>query len=499
MKKFKILSVLLIILLMTSLLPTAALAVDEPEISARAAIIANTATGEVYYSKNADATVQPASTTKLVTALIVAEAVDRGEIALSDVVTASDNCQYNLEPDSTNAEPAIVPGEEMTVQDLMYCMMLVSANEACNILAEHVSGSVSAFVDRMNQRAQELGCSGTHFANANGLEESDHYTTAADFAVLTQEALRHPLVLEICGTLTYSVAATNKTGARELTNTNSLINPDSSYYSEYAYGVKTGYFSNAGYCLVSAADKDDIDVICVVMGAAEAGGNFSDTLTLYNWMFSNFENKPILSTTETLMPVAVSLGTEESTGVRADTVVSAILPNDYDMSHIQRHAILYHERDDEELIAPVNAGQVLGEVTVVEVDDNNQVVRTFGTSLLVATSTVEMSRMNYLRSQISDLFKTPAVRRIVTILILLLAVYILLVFFYTVQRVRHLHSVREAKRQRAARRAAEEAEWLEFPDDEEDAEPQIEYFEEPEQISGRSAQDDFFDSFFDDK
>ena len=498
MKKFKILSVLLIILLFAALLPTAALAVDDPQISARAAILANASTGEVYYSKNADATIQPASTTKMVTALIVAEAVDRGEISLGDVVTASDNCQYNLEPDSTNAGPAIVPGEQMTVQDLLYCAMLVSANEACNILAEHVSGSVNAFVERMNTRAQELGCSGTHFANANGLEESDHYSTAADFALLTREALQHPLVLEICGTLNYTVAATNKADARNLVNTNSLLNPDSSYYSEYAYGVKTGYFSNAGYCLVSAADKDDIDVICVVMGAAEAGGNFADSLALYNWMFSNFENKSILSTTETLMPVEVALGTEASTGVRADTVVSAILPNDYDMSHIQRHAILYHERDDEELVAPVNAGQVLGEVTVVEVDDNNQVIRTFGTSLLVATSTVEMSRMNYLRSQISDLFRTPAVRRIVTILIILLAVYILLVFFYTVQRVRHLRSVREAKRERAARQAAEEAQWLEFPDEEADA-IHIDYFEEPDQIPESGSRDDFFDSFFDDK
>lgn len=498
MKKFKLLSVLLIILLAVSLLPAAAFALDQPEISARAAILVNASTGEVYYSKNADTTVQPASTTKMVTALLVAEAIDRGEISLTDAVTASDACQYNLESDSTNANPAIVPGETMTVRDLLYCAMLVSANEACNILAEHVSGSVSAFVDRMNQRAQELGCTGTHFANANGLETADHYTTAADFALLAREALRHPLMLEVCGTLNYTVAATNRAEERRLTNTNNLINPDSGFYSEYAYGIKTGYFSNAGYCLVSAAAKDDIDVICVIMGAAEAGGNFSDSLTLYNWMFNNFENRSILSTTDTLMHVSVALGTEETTGVRADTTVTAILPNDYDTSHIQRHAILYHERDDEELVAPVNAGQVLGEVTVVEVDDNNQILRTFGTSLLVATSTVEMSRMEYLRSQISDLFQTPTVRRILTILVILFAVYILLVLFYTVQRMRHLNSLRRAKRQRAKERMAEEAEWLEFPREEKRADPRIEYFEDPGAPSDVGS-DDFFDSFFDDR
>lgn len=496
MKKFKLLSILLIILIMTSLLPVAALAVDGPELSARAAILVNAATGEVYYSKNADASVAPASTTKMVTALLVAEAIDRGEISLRDVVTASDNCQYNLDSDSTNADPTIVPGEEMTVEDLLYCAMLVSANEACNILAEYVSGSVSAFVSDMNARARELGCTGTNFTNANGLEDANHYTTAADFALLAREALRHPLVLEVCGTLSHTVPATNKAEQRSLTNTNSLINPDSDYYSEYAYGIKTGYFSSAGYCLVSAADKDDIDVICVVMGAAEAGGNFSDSLTLYNWMFENFENRPILSTTETLITIPVSLGTEQTTGARADTVVSAILPDDYDDSHIQKQAVLYHERDGEDLIAPVNAGQVLGEVTVVEVDDNNQIVRTFGSSLLVATSTVEMSRMEYLRSQIRDLFQAPVVRRIITILIILLAVYFLLVFFYTVQRMRHLRSVRQAKRERARRRVSEESEWLEFPATDDDV-PQIDYFDDSGAFTDGAVQDDFFDSFFD--
>lgn len=496
MKKFKLLSVLLILLLLTALLPTSALAAEEPEISAAAATVVNASTGEVYYAKNADAAVMPASTTKMVTAMLVAEAVERGDIALTDVVTASDNCQYNLDSDSTNAGPAIVPGEEMTVEELLYCAMLVSANEACNILAEYVSGSVSAFVDAMNARASELGCAGTHFTNANGLEDSGHYTTAADFAILASEALKSSLVLQVCGTLTHTVPATNVADARELTNTNSLLNPDSGYYSEYAYGVKTGYFTNAGYCLVSAADRNDIDVICVVMGSPEPGGNFADSLTLYDWMFENFENRPILSTTATLMPVAVALGTEDTTGVRADSVVSAILPLDYDTSRIQMQAVLYHERDDEELIAPVNAGQVLGEVTVVEVDENNRVVRTFGTSLLVATSTVDMSRMEYLRSQVQDLFQTPVVRRLVTILIILLAVYILLVFFYTVQRMRHLHSVRQAKRERAERRIAEEAQWLQFPE-EESADIEIDYFDDPGKAADESPKSDYFDTFFD--
>ena len=500
MKKLKLLAVLLLISCAAAALAVPVQAAEAPQIGARAAMVVNAQTGEVYYSRNADASVAPASTTKMITAMLVAEAVESGEIALSDVVTASDHCQYNLDSDSTNAEPAIVPGEEMTVEDLLYCAMLVSANEACNVLAEHVSGSVDAFVGRMNERASELGCTGTHFANCNGLEDAGHYTTAADMALLAREALRHPIVMQVCGTLGHTVPATNKADARELVNTNALLNPDSSFYTEYAYGIKTGYFSSAGYCLVSAADKNDIDVICVVMGSAEAGGNFSDTLALYDWMFTNFEYRPILSTTETLITVPVVLGTEDSTGVRADTVVSAILPTDYDTSHIQMQAILYHERDDAELTAPVNAGEVLGEVTVVEVDDAGEVVRTFGSALLVATSSVDMSRLEYLRSQVGDLFRTETVRRLVSVLIILLAIYLILVIIYSVQRMRHLHSLRRAKKDRAERMVAEEAEWIRFPD-EEDSPPRIDTFTDDGGGTGRDPfdRDDFFDSFFGDK
>ncbi len=503
MKKFRIASLALILLLFVSLLPVSALAVYQPEIGAEAAMLVDAATGEVYFEKNADRTVQPASTTKLVTALLVAEAIDRGDISLSDMVTAYDDCQYNMDEESSNAGPVIEPGEELSVEQLLYCAMLASANEACNILAEYVSGSVSAFVEAMNARASELGCTGTHFTNTNGLEDAGHYTTASDFALLTREALRHPLVLQICDTLNYSVPATNRNDARALMNTNSLLNPDSEYYFEYAYGLKTGFFTAAGYCLVSAAEKDDMDVVCVLFGGRELGDQFADSLTLYHWLFENFTNQQVLSTTATIATIPVELGTSDSTGVRAESTVSAILPNDYDTTRIGYQYRLYHEAEGQTaLTAPVNAGQVLGEITVVELDDSNQVVRTFGSSALVATASVDMSRMEYLRSQIKDLFQKPVVRRVITILIIALAVYILLIFFYYIQRIRHLRSLREAKRERARRLIEQEADWLDIPGDE-PREPSIDYFgsDEPEPPPAEekrfdSLGDDYFDSFF---
>ncbi len=475
MKKFKILPLMLVFLLAFSLLPVSALALSEPEVGANAAIIVDAGTGEVYYEKNADQEVPPASTTKIMTALLVAEAVERGDIALSDMVTASESCLYNLEEDSTDASPRLQSGEEMSVENLLYCVMLASANEACNVLAEYLSGSVSAFVSLMNERAAELGCTNTSFANANGLEENGHYSSAADLALIAREAMKHPFFAQVCGTYSHAVPATNMADTRELENSNRLLEEDGSYYYEAAYGIKTGYFENAGYCLVSAAEKDNKDVICVVLGSREPGDQFLDTMTLLDWFFDNFEYRQILSSTETIVTVPVDLGTSDTVGVRAEDVVSVILPNDYDASNIGYKYTLTHEANGERLEAPLDVGAVLGEITVVEVDAAGNVVRSFGTSRLVAASSVDMSRMDYIRAQIKTLFQEPTVRRIITVLIILLALYLVLVVVYYVQRVRHIGSVRQAKRERALRLTEEEAQWLSIPE-EEDRAPQIDYF-----------------------
>ena len=514
MKKFRILTILLIICLAAALFPASALAVDDPAVTAEAAIVMDADSGTVYYEKNADDRVQPASTTKMVTALLVIEAIERGEIGLGDTVTAGDDCQYNLDEESSNADPIIEPGETLTVEDLLYCTMLVSANEACNILASYVAGSVDDFIDLMNERAEELGCTGTHFDNANGLEDSDHYTTARDFALIAQEAVSHPQLIDICSATEYTVPATNVNDARELENTNELLNPDSSYYYPAAYGIKTGYFNNAGYCLVSVAEDNNIKVITVVMGSDEKGDNFADTVTLFDWMFDNYSYHNILSSTETLYTVPVELGMTDSTGLRADNDISVILSNEEEAS-VQYQVTLYHEQENTTLQAPISAGDVLGEVTAVELDGSGNVVRTYGSAYLVATNSVEMSRGVYIRAQIAELFQTKAVKNIIIVLIVILALYLVLVVFYRIQRRRHVRSVRMAKRERAARMAQQEAGWLNIPQDQRRGDPGIGYFDsepvpqqndyqysrpaQPEEYSRESsnkALDDYFDSFF---
>lgn len=490
MKKFKILPILLVTLLFAALLPVSALADEsEPEVTANAVVLADAATGEVYFSKNGDRILHPASTTKMMTGLLVAEAIDRGEIALTDEVTASDDCQYNMDELSSHANPAIQPGEVMTVQDLLYCAMLVSANEACNILAEYISGSVEDFVDEMNARAEELGCVDTNFVNCNGIEHSDHYTTAADLARMAQAAVKNTTLMSVCSTVEYTVPANNVADARTLKNTNELLQTGSDHYYEYAYGIKTGFFTNAGYCLVSAAAYNDMDVVCVVLGSEETGDQFVDTLAVFDWFYDNYSNRQILSSTETIMTVPVELGTADATGVRADTAVTKVLPVDYETTDLKYSVILYHDVEGRTLEAPVNAGEALGEVTVLL--DGEEI----GMAYLVATTTVEMSRMEYLRSQVQELFQTPVVRRIITLLIILLAIYVLLIVFYYYQRVRHLRSVRQAKRVRAVRQAREEADWLDIPDDTGD-DYEIGYFQPEDAEREHSPSRDYFDSFF---
>ena len=446
MKKFKIIPVLLILILFTALLPAKADALDEPEISSRDAVLIDADSGEILFAQNADATAYPASTTKIMTALLTVEALERGDIKSDDVVTAYNDCQYNMDDDSSNASPAIEPGEEMTVANLLYCVMLASANEACNILAEYISGSISAFVDLMNQRAAELGCTGTHFTNCNGLEDSSHYTTAHDLATIAQEAIKHDLFRTVCGTESYTVPATNLNSARALTNTNLLLDSASNYYCEYAYGIKTGYFTNAGHCLVSAATYNNMNLICVVLGGEETDSvrtQYADTITLYNWAWDNYSYQEVLSSTATLTQLPVSLGASDTVGVRAETAVSLLLPNDFDMSTLEMQYIYYSQQNGTTLEAPVTAGDRLGEVTVLK--DGT----VYGTSYLVAASTVDMAKAQYLRSQIQQIFKQPIVRGLIIVVIVIFALYVILVCYYRIQRIRHLRSVRQARKRRA--------------------------------------------------
>ena len=468
MKKSKILLLILILALAVSLLAPTALATEEttesieetvsvadaaPELSAAAAILMDTETGDIYYEQSIDEQRAPASTTKIMTALLVIEAIENGQFTLDDSVAAYDDCQQGMDEDSSNASPIIEPGEILSVRDLLYCAMLVSANEACNILAEYTAGSISDFVTMMNEKATELGCTNTHFANPSGLEDSDHYSSARDMALIAREAVTHDSFVALCSSSSYTVDATNINDSRSLTNTNKFVDPDSSYYNADVYGIKTGYLEVAGGCLVTAIEKDDIGIIAVILGDVvddDGDYRYSDTAALFTWLYDNFSYRQVLSSTDSVIKVPVTLATSDTISGRPDESITVLLPNDFDMDSLEYEYIIYSERDATPLVAPVSAGTILGEVTV-RVGD-----RVFGTVNIVATNTAELSKSVYLKSAVKSVLQQPIIHKLLVILIIVVALYLILSYLYVVQHSRYKRSLREAKRDRAERLALRE-------------------------------------------
>ena len=462
MKKIRLLPIFLLMVLLVSILAPQALALEAPELTSTAGILVDMDSGRVLFEKNADQKAYPASLTKVMTVLVAVEAVEKGEFSLTDSVTASDSCLEGMVDDGSTA--GIVPGETMSLKDLLYCALLASANEACNVIGEYIGGSVSDFVDMMNSRASGLGCSGTHFANTHGLPDESHYTTARDMALIYREALRHELFAEIAGTINYTVPATNVAGERQLSNTNGLINQNTQLYSgnyyEYAKTGKTGHTSAAGYCLVSSAEKEEIRLIAVVLGGQatqnSSGGydyaNFIDSRTLYDWGFENFSIREILSSSELVTEVEVAMAEDDGKAtLRPNSVITALVANDFDVSTLQRDIVVYSERDGEVLEAPIAAGTVLGEITL-SLDGE-----VYGSTQLIAGSAVELSKVQYMKNQIAGVFELTWVKIVIVALALALISYIALVIRYRVLHKRHMRELRRARLERQRRMEAENA------------------------------------------
>ena len=376
MKNSRILSALTAVLILLTLIPFHnTMAVSEKnsfDLNSAAGILLHPDSGTVLFEKNADTQRAPASITKITTALIIINAIENGELSLDDMVTASDNITFDLEADGSTQN--IQPGEQMSLKDLLYCILIASANEACNIVAEYYSGSIAQFVELMNNFAAELGCTGTHYTNTHGLHNDEHYTTARDIAIIAQEGLKHPLFLEIINTRTYTTAATNMSDTRTMQNTNYLITDmyDGYYTYEYCKGGKTGRTSNAGFCLMSYAEKDGVTLICVVLGAEEevidenrsGAYSFSESKRLFEWGYTNYGYRTVVSTNDMVAETKVIDGQE------ADYVVlhpandlQLFLPYDFDINTIEKVVRL---SSVDGVYAPVNEGDLLGSLDIYQ-------------------------------------------------------------------------------------------------------------------------------------
>jgi len=428
-----------------------ALAATDPEIRANAAVLYEMNTGKTLYEKNAQTRIAPASTTKIMTALLAVEAYEDGRFTLDDMITAPDDLYFDITPDGSTQN--IKAGEEMRFEDLMYCMLLASANESCNVIASTVEGTVAAFVEKMNTRAAELGCTGTHFVNTHGMPNEEHYTTAWDLCLIANAAMTHTLFEKIVSTEKWTTHATNVSPARELRNTNKLLDENSEYYYEFAGGIKTGYTNAAGYCLVSTATREGVRLLSVVMGAesvqTEDGRtqvqSYSESRRLLQWGFASFSYRTVLRNIELLDEIPILHGNgADAVPVRPQEDIVAFLDNDIPVESFTRTITKYYPTaDGEELTAPVSAGDILGEVSVYYGGE------LLGTVKLVANRSVELQRLSLVKEQLHEILISKWVKITIAVIAGIFLLYFAFVIRYNIIRRKRKKARREAARRRA--------------------------------------------------
>ena len=457
MKKSRLFSLLLILVMTLSLAAPFAAAeegtgsaiLDAMTVNAKAAILVDPDTDEILYELNAHEKMYPASITKVMTCLLTLEAVDRGELTLEQTVTASQAIHTGIGDNASTAD--IKAGEEIRIIDLLYAALIPSANEACNIMAETVSGDVASFVELMNQRAAELGMTGTHFANTHGYHDDNHYTTAYDVYLMSKEAMKHETFRTIVSSLNYTMPATNMhPEERIVRSTNALISNFrvAGYLYQYATGVKTGHTPEAGYCLSAAATKEDRNLMSVVMGCDREPGTtgsegfiyFSETIRLFDWGFNNFSRQTMLDETKRdIQEVEVTLGKDTNyVTLEPQGEVTALLPKDVTAENFEYDYTL----NAESVEAPVEKGQQLGTISV---SFNG---KTYGTLPLVASISVERDPWLYRLDRLQKFFDQLWVKILLVVILVLIAFLLLRRLFFRGRRGRYGSSYGGGRRSR---------------------------------------------------
>ncbi len=350
--------------------------------SAKAALLYERNSGTILYALNPDERLYPASLTKVMTCLLVLENLTD----MDEVITVSDAAISGIDPDGSTAN--LLAGEEMSVENLLYCLMVSSANDAGAVLAERVAGSQEAFVEMMNQRAAQIGCTGTHFVNAHGLHDDNHYTTARDMARIMLTAVEIPEFRKLDSTASYTVPATNLSDARDLYTTNFLLGTDriDTFYDKRVTGGKTGFTTPAGRCLMCTAENDTFSLLSVVLGAQEEVeddgytvtyyGNFEESRVLLNYGFDSFQEVQVTMAGQSLGQFPVYSGRNEVIGGPSEEV-RALLPKDFKQSDITWQC----EPTGGRINAPVEIGQTIGTCRVW-----------YGSSCVAQTQMLSLSR-----------------------------------------------------------------------------------------------------------
>ncbi len=359
----KIVTLLILIVSIITLFSSEIFA-NDVSINAPVAILMETTTGKIVFEKNIYEKMYPASLTKILTAIIVLE-----NCKLEEVVTASYDAVMGVEYGYVTANLQV--GEELTIEELLNVLMIASANDAARILAEYVAGSTEEFAKLMNEKAQEIGCQNSNFVTPNGIHDDNHYSTAYDLALISKYAMQNDTFRQIVKKTYYILPATNKHDKDDrvfgTTNELLLVNNNErkdNYYYKYATGMKTGFTTPAGYCLIASSEKNNLEYIAVVLNAGQTEDGMSaryvDTKTLFEYGYDNFLMKKVSQKGNSIQTIEVKNATKETKklDVLIDDDVYAFVNKEEINNPVTPEISI-----DDNLKAPIEQGAIIGKVT----------------------------------------------------------------------------------------------------------------------------------------
>ena len=393
------------------------------KLKSKSALVINLDTGQTVFSVKAKEKRYPASTTKIMTYIVVAENVDDFENTKvkikKDVLSILDGTGSSV----ANVEAHV--GEKMSVLDLLYSMMVPSGNDAAVVLADYIGkGDINAFVEMMNAKAKELGCKNTHFANPDGLHDKNHYTTAEDLAKITQYALTLPEFSTITNTATYYV----KDDDNPLVTTNYMIdeNRGGDYYYQYAQGIKTGTTDEAGHCLVTMGSADGYTYLAVLLmnpiKDPDEYGTMYDAADLFRWALTKLELNQVASSETPVCEVKVNLAWgKDSVQLVPERNINAIVPTDYN-----KNDIIIETDVPQSVDASIKKGDVIGKATVYYKGDQAKGKQKIDTVNLVSSETIERSGILHIASVIKNIVSSGWFLLVIAAIIVLLIAYIII-------------------------------------------------------------------------
>ncbi|WP_195984576.1 D-alanyl-D-alanine carboxypeptidase family protein [Clostridium sp. D33t1_170424_F3] len=448
MKK-KLFPLLCLILMVCMLVPSYASAATfniDFETNSAAIELINLDTDTIVYQKNADAKRAPASTTKIMSFIVVSEQIE--DLENTQVTVTKEVVDRLLGTGSSLS--GIKENDVLTVMQLLNCMMVPSGNDAALVLADYIgNGNADAFVELMNQKAQELGCVNTHFMNPHGLHDDNHYTTAHDLYLITKYAMTLPHFTDITDQTryTYTPAGGPEAGQeRTLVTTNRLIDPnlDPSLYYRYARGIKTGSHDQAGYCLVSSATKGGYSYMCVALGSPSVDengnkitnrGEMIDSKNLYEWAFNNLEMKDVLNSEDSVGEIQLDYAWNKDKLLLVPAKnYSTIMPDSVDVS-----SVILTKNLPESVEAPIKKGDKIGTATL------SYAGQELATVDLVAAESVERSELLHSVDTVKSIFTSTWFLVIAGIILVLVLIYIVLALIYN-RKKKNLRKVKKYRR-----------------------------------------------------